>query len=166
MIVWRAQLTPQQLYDDRFMRRRLTFYYILVYLCCFVAVTNQRFFLENDYGLLIFNASVWIPQIAKTYKMRSRKGPSMSLVFSLSALQMFTPMYLKCTSDNFLDREPNRSGALLIILVLAFQQFVIRMQQIRGPRWFVPERYRIDPLAFNYYQTVPSAVLQRVKSRQ
>ena len=75
----------------------------------------------------------------------------MSLVFALSTLQMFTPMYLKFNDENFLDREPSRTSGFLIILVIALQAFVIRMQQIKGPRWFVPEKYRIDPLAFNYY---------------
>jgi len=46
---------------------------------------------------------------------------------------------------------------------MAAQLFVMKRQQSNGPRWFIPKRFRRNPLAYNYYHNVPASVLARVK---
>lgn len=86
ILVWRSQLTQQQMYDENYLRRRLTWFYVMFYLVSFVTVMYQQVFLYNTYALIFFNMTLWLPQIAKTFIMRSRKGPPAQLVVALLAL--------------------------------------------------------------------------------
>lgn len=54
----------------------------------------------------------------------------------------------------------------MMILVMAAQVVVIEGQQRWGPRWFVPERFRRNPFAFNYYQDVPQSLINRDKKQR
>jgi len=155
ILVWRSQLSQQQMYDDNYLRRRLTWFYVMFYLVSFVVVMHQQLFLYNTYALIFFNMTLWVPQICKTFIMRSRKGPPMQLVIALLALQSFLPLYLKMCYNNFLSNKTDMLGGLLMILVMAAQVVIIEFQQRWGPRWFVPERFRRNPFAYNYYHDVP-----------
>ena len=138
----------------------------MFYLVSFVTVMYQQVFLYNTYALIFFNMTLWLPQIAKTFIMRSRKGPPAQLVVALLALQSFLPLYLKMCHNNFLSNETDMFGGLMMILVMAAQVVVIEGQQRWGPRWFVPERFRRNPFAFNYYQDVPQSLINRDKKQR
>lgn len=75
IMVWRSQLTAAQLYNDTFMRKRLACYYILFYVASFLLILFQSWFLFKPLALLTFNSSLWVPQIIKNFKNRSRKVP-------------------------------------------------------------------------------------------
>lgn len=78
----------------------------------------QGFFLYDTKALFVFNAGIWIPQIVKTYKTRSRKGPSLQLALVMTMTQSFLPFYLKLNSRNFLDMESSiPEGMALVIFV-------------------------------------------------
>ena len=70
---------------------------------------------------------------------------------ALLALQSFLPLYLKMCYGNFLNNKIDIAGGCVMILVMAVQVVVIRLQQTMGPRWFVPEQFRRNPFAFQYY---------------
>lgn len=84
-------------------------------------------------------------------------------MIALLALQSFLPLYLKMCYNNILSNETDMSGGVMMFLVMAFQVVVIEGQQRWGPRWFVPERFRRNPFAFNYYQDVPQSLINRDK---
>jgi len=86
ILVWRSQLTQQQMYDENYLRRRLTWFYVMFYLVSFVTVMYQQVLLYNTYALIFFNMTLWLPQIAKTFINRSKKGPPAQLVVALFAL--------------------------------------------------------------------------------
>lgn len=85
ILVWRSQLTAQQVYNERFMRRRLTVFYIAFYVASFNLVLFQNWFVYSPVGLLTFNSSLWVPQIIKNYAKRQRKGPDTKFYISLLA---------------------------------------------------------------------------------
>ena len=86
ILVWRSQLTQQQMFDEAYLRRRLTWFYVMFYLVSFVVVMYQKYFLFNTYVLVFTNMTLWIPQIVKTFLKRTRKGPPTQLVVALLAL--------------------------------------------------------------------------------
>ena len=106
ILVWRAQLEERQLFDTQYLRRQLTWFYIMFYVACFVAVCYQSVLLYETWAIFVFCASLWVPQIVHSYFLKSRKGPTVKLAIALSCMQTFLPMYLKFTSggDNFLDQ--------------------------------------------------------------
>lgn len=166
IFVWRSQLTQQQMFDEQLLRRRLTGFYIMFYVLCFVAVVFQDTLLYNEWAILLLNATLWIPQIVRSYIRRSRRGPSTQFAIALFALQSFLPLYLKLYPGNFLDQETNMVFAALLILFMAAQLFVMSRQQTHGGRWFVPEKYRRDANQYNYYHAVPESILRKARAKQ
>lgn len=127
MFVWRAQLNQQQMFDEQFLRRRLTWFYIVFYMTCFVAVIYQGIILYNKWAIMLFNASLWVPQIVHTYIRRSRKGPSMQFALALLTMQMFMPLYLMTDSDNFLDHKTDTMSAMALMCYMGLQLFIIKV---------------------------------------
>ena len=74
------------MFDEQYLRKRLTIFYIIFYIICFTAVVFQSILLYKTWAILIFNATLWVPQIVHSYIKRSRKGPSMQLGFALFAM--------------------------------------------------------------------------------
>ena len=106
----------------------MTWFYIFFYVAVFTGFIFQDILIYKTWAIMLFNATVWIPQIVHSYVHRSRKGPGMQLAGLLSALQLYMPLYIKIDSDNFLDQETDPIGAMLIILFVALQLFIIRRQ--------------------------------------
>lgn len=70
---------------------------------CFLAVVFQSTLLYSSWAILLFNSTLWVPQIVHSYIKRSRKGPSLQFGVALFATQSFMPLYLKIDENNFLD---------------------------------------------------------------
>jgi hypothetical protein len=100
------------------MRRRLTWFYVMFYLCSFALVVAQKWFLHETWILLLTNSSLWIPQIVKSYRERSRKGPSMQLAVGLLFIQCFLPLYLKMCPNNFLELQTDQTAGLAMLGVM------------------------------------------------
>ena len=107
------------MFNELFLRRRLTCFYVLFYVLSFVSVMNTEYFLHNPYQLVFFNAMPWVPQIIHTYVNRSRRGPSMRLVIVMQLLQSFLPVYLSISSQNFMNRKPQPMVVFYMILVFS-----------------------------------------------
>jgi hypothetical protein len=143
------------MYDDNYMRRKLTYFYIAFYLSSFGVALLQNWFLYDSVALVLFNSTIWVPQIVKSYIDRNRRGPSIKLACSFMALQSFLPLYLKMHTNNFLDHKPDFLCGYVMLLIMGLQVFVMRKQQTWGPRWFVPRAWRLNPEAHNYFLEVP-----------
>jgi hypothetical protein len=105
----------------------------------------------NDALLLIFNGSLWVPQIVRSYLRRSRFGPEPYFVYFLTLSHTFLPIYLRGCPSNVFERQPNYIFTLIFIAYLALQIFVVLQQRKRNPRFFVPLAWRKNPNAFNYF---------------
>lgn len=49
-----------------------------------------------------------------------------------------------------MDIKEDYISGVVMLLFAAFQVLMIKSQQAWGPRWFVPESWRINPNAYNY----------------
>lgn len=49
------------MYDEQFMRKRLTWFYIIFYITCFTAVVFQSVLLYETWAILLFNSTLWVP---------------------------------------------------------------------------------------------------------
>lgn len=136
------------------MRRRLTLFYILFYLSSFGVALMQNWFLYDSIPLILFNSTVWVPQIIKTYVYRTRRGPPMQLALSFMALQSFLPLYLKLVRGNFLDHQTNILTGVGMLVLMLLQLLIMYSQQKLGPRWFVPKKWRLGPNEYNYFHEV------------
>jgi PQ loop repeat len=117
-----------------------------------IIYTFHKDILENDYLLVAFNGLLWIPQIIKNYRDRSRIGPDLYFIVVLSISHVFFPVYLKgCPSNLFGDKEPNYLVTAVIIAVVSLQAYVVKEQQKRNPRFFVPKRWRRRLNTYNYF---------------
>ena len=130
------------------MRRRLTWYYILFYVASFLLIVFQSWFLYKPVAFLTCNCGLWIPQIIKSFRNRSRKVPPTQLVVAMLALQSLLPLYLKLSPYNFLEvQEDYLTGSAMLLMMIA-QVLILRSQQLWGSRWFVPEKWRRNPNAY------------------
>lgn len=73
-LVWRAQLNERLrvIYNDQFIRRRLTWFYIIFYILCSIAVSFQSTLLYDSWAIFLFNSTLLVPQIIHTYVKRTR----------------------------------------------------------------------------------------------
>mmetsp|Transcript_10885 Transcript_10885/g.14662 ORF Transcript_10885/g.14662 Transcript_10885/m.14662 type:complete len:216 (-) Transcript_10885:719-1366(-) len=165
ILVWRAQLDQRLMFDEQFLRRRLTWFYILFYVLCFLAVVFQSTLLYSSWAILLFNSTLWIPQIIHSYIARNRRGPSLRFLVALFSTQSFMPLYLKIDSSNFLDQPSQPFMAMLIISFMVLQLYIIKRQQLVSARWFVPKRFRRNPFAYDYYRKVTQDVYDRARER-
>lgn len=75
----------------------------------------------------------------------------MSFAVALTCCHSFWPVYLKGCPYNLLDKKPDLPFAALLICYLGLQLLVLHLQQRLHPRFFIPKRLRMDPLAYNYF---------------
>ena len=106
------------MFDENFMRSRITKFYILFYITCFTAVIFQRYLLYETWAILLLNASLWVPQIIHSYVKMTRKGPNISFCCALLSMQIFLPLYLKIYSENILGQQTDLFAASIIILYM------------------------------------------------
>jgi hypothetical protein len=92
-------------------------------------VVLQQWFLHNPITLIFFNSTLWIPQIIKNYRIKSRKGPQISLAVSLIMMQSFLPFYLKILPGNFLELPTDNLCAVAMLLLIVFQIIMLKSQQ-------------------------------------
>ena len=154
------------MYDERYLRRKLTTFYIAFYIISFWAVVHAEMFLFNGIALVIFNCCTWVPQILHTYVKRTRRGPSLKLILALQTLQSLFPFTYLMGVDNFLDRKPRPLIMVAMVAVFSLQLFVMHRQKTKGPRWFVPASWRRDPNAYQYERQIPADLLQRAQEAQ
>jgi len=117
-----------------------------------VAYLYQVRILYSNVMLIIFNCSLWLPQIYLNYKTRSRQTPNLGYVIAATLCHSFLPLYIKGCPYNLLDKEPNYPVALFIAAYMAGQVLLIYYQQKKGARFFVPREWRRDPNAYNYFR--------------
>jgi len=98
---------------------------MIFYLSSFVFIAFQNWFLYSPEALLIFNATLLIPQIAKNFANRSRRGPTFQLALSLCAVQSFMPIYLCMCPSNFMEHETDPITGIYAVLVMGASLLVL-----------------------------------------
>lgn len=75
--------------------------------------------LENDVLLVLVNGLLWVPQIIKTFRERTRIGPDTYFIVVLSCSHIFYPLYIRGCPQNLFDREPNYTTSAILVAVVA-----------------------------------------------
>lgn len=105
--------------------------------------------------LIVFNGSIWVPQIIRSYWRRSRFGPDTNFVYLLTLSHIFLPAYIHGCPSNMFDREPDYLFVLGYLLYQFVQINILLSQKVRNPRFFVPKKWRLNRNAYNYFQRMP-----------
>jgi hypothetical protein len=84
-----------------------------------ILYTFHEFILFNDVLLVLMNGTLWIPQIIKSFKERSRFGPDPYFIVVLSISHIFYPLYVRGCPANLFDRAPSYITSIILILVMA-----------------------------------------------
>mmetsp|Transcript_29285 Transcript_29285/g.28437 ORF Transcript_29285/g.28437 Transcript_29285/m.28437 type:complete len:177 (-) Transcript_29285:495-1025(-) len=73
---WKTQNLHILLQDQQSIRRKLTAFYIRFYFFLLIFYIFHMFIIYNMFLLLIFNATIWVPQILRNYRKKQRIQPS------------------------------------------------------------------------------------------
>eukprot|EP00347_Sterkiella_histriomuscorum_P023553 403334199 len=156
IICWKAQLIPESVqYDPATLRKRLIYLYTKFYFFLIIIFLSKDIIMNIPYLLVIFNGSLWVPQIYRQYKMKSKFGPEGYLIYGMSAVHSILPIYLNGCPYNLFEADPNYYLVLAYVGYMGLQIYILKQQQIRNPRFFVPKEWRRDPGAYNYYAKFP-----------
>ncbi|ORX62922.1 hypothetical protein DM01DRAFT_1297822 [Hesseltinella vesiculosa] len=130
-------------------------YYVLLFgLFIFFKSTTHSPLIQNIVIALLGCVfySFWIPQIVRNVMRGCRKPLSPRYVLGMTATRLITPLYVYACPDNILAQDPVPSIWLLVVY-LVMQVVVLFLQDLLGPRFFVPEKYL--PQTYNYHPLVP-----------
>ena len=134
-----------------------------------LVISNIMFFFQDHFMLspiylILTNSTIWLPQVVKTYNLRSRSGPSTLLSVIVSVSISLLPLYLKINEQNFMEVEPGYYTSIMMLSILSLTNGVMIIQKRWGGRWFMPKRWRsVDPNIFIYTQPIPNSVLEKIK---
>ncbi|KAI8142937.1 hypothetical protein BJV82DRAFT_515843 [Fennellomyces sp. T-0311] len=97
--------------------------------------------------------SFWIPQIVRNIVRGCRRPLSRRYVLGMSMTRLAIPLYFYGCPDNLVANEPS-PWIWALVGYVAFQVFILFLQDILGPRFFVPEKYL--PQTYNYHPLLPA----------
>jgi hypothetical protein len=110
---------------------------------------------DNDYLLVTLNGLLWVPQIMKSFRERSRLGPESYFICVLSVSHIFFPLYVRGCPQNLFQREHNYLTSSILVIIMTVQAYIVREQQKRNPRFFIPKKWRRNLNQYNYFHEFP-----------
>ncbi|CDW77339.1 ring-finger-containing ubiquitin ligase [Stylonychia lemnae] len=122
----------------------LDFFIIVFYMA-------KYYILMTNYAIILLNSTLWVPQIIRSYRLRSKFGPESYFVNTLTLSHNFLIFYMRGCPYNIFDKQTNYVFLLIVASFLALQVYIVKYQQLRHPRFFVPIEWRRNPNAYNYY---------------
>ncbi|ODQ66654.1 hypothetical protein NADFUDRAFT_69797 [Nadsonia fulvescens var. elongata DSM 6958] len=131
------------------------FYFSLIFFIIFtLQVISWRASIRHfaEYLLLISLYSFWVPQIYRNVQRGTRRSPLMwQFILGSSVVRVLPILYLVMLNEGIKvinHRQDTRLGFVLIAW-LGLQILVLYLQQLVGPRFFVPKG--IMPKVYNYH---------------
>ncbi|KAJ2335155.1 hypothetical protein GGH91_005538, partial [Coemansia sp. RSA 2671] len=155
--VWRSQQPSAVDPDD--CRRCLVRMYVTAYVALVVGVVATYAYLDSQRPLpaavlatlMAVAHGYWVPQIWRNAKRNTSGGLRWDYVAGTTAVRLFFPLYAFAYPSNVAYVSPAPLVWGLVAFSLA-QTAVLMMQDLLGPRFFVPELLR--PLAHDYHPPV------------
>ncbi|KAJ2699849.1 hypothetical protein H4218_002423 [Coemansia sp. IMI 209128] len=155
--VWRSQQPSAVDPDD--CRRCLVRMYVTAYVALVVGVVATYAYLDSQRPLpaavlatlMAVAHGYWVPQIWRNAKRNTSGGLRWDYVAGTTAVRLFFPLYAFAYPSNIAYVSPAPLVWGLVAFSLA-QTAVLMMQDLLGPRFFVPELLR--PLAHDYHPPV------------
>lgn len=101
------------------------------------------------YFMTLVYLSFWTPQIFRNAMRNCRKSLTWEYVVGQSLTRLFIPVYVLTAPGNVFYIEPNTTVAMIFIVWVWVQAWVLVGQDLIGPRFFVPKGWA--PPAYNYH---------------
>lgn len=135
------------------------FFGMLVFLFFGLNVTmwprKQRQVLE--YIALTFFNSYWVPQIYRNVIRGSRKSFKWHFMLGTSVVRLVYILYIFCLPNPFYHHTDYKFAGLLTGWVVV-QLLLLFLQELLGPRFFLPEKYL--PRTYNYHPVLTKGDLE------
>jgi len=130
LICWKTQNEEILRQNPQLIRRQLIVFYCRF--CKFQSMTRLDFgvlviytfheiILSSNVLLILLNSGLWLPQIVKSFKERSRLGPSPYFIWVLSASHIFFPLYLKGCPSNLFGKDRSYLTAIILTGLIGLQ---------------------------------------------
>jgi hypothetical protein len=153
LIIWKAR-RPQGFQEGwNAMRRELSMLYSRFYGCLLAGIVVIYQMQHYSGALVLGMYSFWIPQIVHNVQHDHRRPLLVRYIVGISATRLLIPLYALACPSNFLHAQPNTPLALALLAWQALQVLILVAQHYRGPRFFVPRRFR--PHKYDYYRRIP-----------
>ncbi|QPG73950.1 hypothetical protein FOA43_001265 [Brettanomyces nanus] len=152
--------TPQPQDDQTIAAQLYTRYFCtLIFLFFGLSVTTwpikQRRVFEYI-TLTVFN-SYWFPQIYRNVIRGSRKSFTWQFILGTSIIRL-APIAYACIFPNPFYHHPDYMFVVFLSSWIAIQLFALFLQEILGPRFFLPERYL--PKTYKYHPLLTKGDLE------
>ncbi|GME84298.1 unnamed protein product [Ambrosiozyma monospora] len=115
----------------------------------------QRTFFE--YSICIIFNSYWIPQIYRNVIRGSRKSFTWEFILGTSIVRLVPIIVISLFDNPFHHRKDTRLVWLLTTL-LVVQLIMLYLQELLGPRFFLPEKYL--PKTYDYHPVLTTSDLE------
>eukprot|EP00727_Mastigamoeba_balamuthi_P008361 m51a1_g4147 hypothetical protein (1503) ;mRNA; r:237576-243772 len=115
------------------------------------------FYVKGAFWFVMFvSFSFWVPQIYSNARYGHSKSLMSHYVIMTSVCRLFVPTYFLAWPNNFTRIEPHPMIVFWLWVYLGVQCAVLYLQDIRGPRFFIPKRFL--PPKYEYHRPLPEEV--------
>jgi len=139
------------------LRNHLATLHARFYAGLFAAILLVDFCYQRPVIIVFALYSFWLPQIAYSAYMGSRKPLQSRFIIGMSVSRLWLPLYLFGCERNLymlLSEKSTTSfvGCIVLVLWVGLQVVVLLLQSKWGPRFFIPSRFL--PVKYNYYRPI------------
>lgn len=145
--IWRLK-NQKELMEPIIIRKKLVKLYFMFYLGMFFSLFFvTKCFFYKPY-IIIGIILTWTPQIIFNIYYNNRVALPWSYIIFTSIYRLFIPCYFRLNKKNFFLISPDYTFCVFIIILMFFQIYILYYQKIKGSRFFLPEKFRINQLDF------------------
>ena len=145
--IWRLK-NQKELMEPIIIRKKLVKLYFMFYLGMFFSLFFvTKCFFYKPY-IIIGIILTWTPQIIFNIYYNNRVALPWSYLIFTSIYRLFIPCYFRLNKKNFFLISPDYTFCVFIIILMFFQIYILYYQKIKGSRFFLPEKFRINQLDF------------------
>eukprot|EP00003_Mantamonas_plastica_P012171 TRINITY_DN2212_c2_g1_i4.p1 TRINITY_DN2212_c2_g1~~TRINITY_DN2212_c2_g1_i4.p1 ORF type:complete len:356 (+),score=97.75 TRINITY_DN2212_c2_g1_i4:101-1168(+) len=108
--------------------------------------------LKNMFYVFVFLLySFWIPQIYCSARRDTKHPFKLYYIVGMSVSRLAVPLYFYGYAGNMVRSEPSALISMALIAYVSLQVIVMHLQDVFGPRFFIPARYL--PEKYNYQRS-------------
>ncbi|PPQ90771.1 hypothetical protein CVT25_010160 [Psilocybe cyanescens] len=115
-----------------------------------------RVILSPTLSMLFFvwtYSTIWLPQIIRSVRRGRSSGLSKEYILGTTACRLYLALYFLACPKNVLEVEP-RPWIWLLATFIVLQAFLVILQNILGPTFFLPKNYALAK-GYDYHPQIP-----------
>eukprot|EP01112_Ceratiomyxa_fruticulosa_P013291 TRINITY_DN3734_c0_g3_i1.p1 TRINITY_DN3734_c0_g3~~TRINITY_DN3734_c0_g3_i1.p1 ORF type:complete len:545 (+),score=49.15 TRINITY_DN3734_c0_g3_i1:304-1938(+) len=156
LIILKARRPVSFSEDWTALRREFSLFYLRFYTFLVGGFVLLYYMNNLFYMFLIIMYSFWVPQIISNAVRGTRKPLLWQYVLGISITRLAIPLYFYGCPYNFIPSQPNYPMAFFLVFWMSFQVFVLHLQDLFGPQFFVPKSFL--PPKYDYHRPIPSHI--------